>query len=369
MSIDGSADAQAGVPPGEAGAPVTPGLDVARFEAWLRRTCPELAGPGPLSAALLTGGRSNVTYRVDGGRLPMVLRRPPLGHVQATAHDMAREHRVISALEHSPVPVPRALALHDDSDGTAGVGSPFFLMTRMPGQALAVREQNAGYPPAGLHAISLELARLLAELHRLDPVGVGLDDFGRADGYLARQIRRWGLQYDGSRSRELPRLDRLQDRLRTRIPEQSRAGLVHGDFRLDNALVHTPVPAAMPRISAILDWELSSLGDTGVDVGLLWLSWELSAVIPRGAVSAVDPAAGYPPFGELLEAYCDVLGQSVPQLAWYRAFATYKLAVIIEGVYFRHRSGDTVGTGFDGIGELAEPLAADGLAHLARAVD
>ncbi|MBT0994051.1 phosphotransferase family protein [Cellulomonas sp. DKR-3] len=341
-----------------------PGLDVARLQAWLRRTHPGLAGSGTLTASLLTGGRSNLTYRVDGAAVPLVLRRPPLGHVQATAHDMAREHRVISALGPTPVPVPRALALHDDADGTAGTGTPFYLMSRVPGQALASPEQNAAFTPDGLRDVSRELARLLAELHTLDPARVGLADLGRPDGFLARQLVRWGKQYDGSRSRALPELDELQERLRVDVPGSDRPALVHGDYRLDNALV-VREPAG-PRISAILDWEMSTLGDPLVDVGMLGMYWAIREVAPGAGASAVDPAAGYPPFAELLDAYAEHRGVRIPDLHWYRAFAAYKLAVILEGVHFRFRAGETVGTGFDTIGDLVVPLARDGLAHVAR---
>ncbi|GAA3629124.1 phosphotransferase family protein [Kineosporia mesophila] len=339
----------------------TPGLDVPVFESWLRRTHPGLTGPRPLSAALMTGGRSNVTYGIDGATRPLVLRRPPLGHVQATAHDMAREHRVISALAGTGVPVPATLALQRSPDASTGLDSSFYLMTRMPGQALARRHQNAAYSPTALRDVSFELIRLLAELHRLDPARIGLGDFGRPDGYLVRQLHRWGLQYDGSRSRELPQLDRLQERLRDGVPTTRRNGLVHGDFRLDNALVDGT------SISAILDWELSSLGDTAVDVGLLGLYWEIHTISPGTAVSAVDPAAGYPSFPELLDTYCEVLGTRVDHLSWYRAFAAYKLAVILEGVYFRYQAGGTVGTGFETVGDLAVPLAVHGLNQLSRA--
>lgn len=349
--------------------PPTPGLDLPRFENWLARAHPELAGNSPLTATLMTGGRSNITYGIAGGARPMVLRRPPLGHVQATAHDMAREHRVIGALAGTAVPVPAALALHRDVDTATGVDAPFFLMSRMPGHVLARREQNAQHPRGWLRAVSLDLARLLAEVHRLDPPRLGLGDFGRADGYLARQLRRWGLQYDGSRSRDLPRLDLLQERLRERVPATVRPGLVHGDFRLDNVLVHNrPEPCGAPTvhrpISAILDWELSSLGDTAADLGLLGLYWDLASISPVAQIGAVDPAAGYPEFAELLDAYREVLRAPVPDLHWYRAFAAYKLAVILEGVHFRHRSGETVGDGFDRIGDLAGPLAEHGLTHL-----
>jgi aminoglycoside phosphotransferase (APT) family kinase protein len=342
----------------------TPGLDVARLQTWMLAAHPHLAGDGTLTASLLTGGRSNLTYRVDGGRVPMVLRRPPLGHVQATAHDMAREHRVIGALGPTAVPVPRALALHDDSDGAAGTGTPFYLMSHEPGRALATPEQNAAFTPGGLRSVSLQLARLLAELHAVDPAGVGLADLGRPDGFLVRQLTRWAKQYDGSRSRALPELDELQERLRVDVPTSARPALVHGDFRLDNALVVQDPDG--PRISAILDWEMSTLGDPLVDVGMLGMYWSIREVAPGAGASAVDPDAGYPPFEELLDTYAEHRGVQIPDLHWYRAFAAYKLAVILEGVHFRFQAGGTVGTGFDTIGALVVPLARDGLAHVAR---
>ncbi|GAB6897262.1 phosphotransferase family protein [Kineosporia succinea] len=343
----------------------TPGLDVPLFESWLRQAHPALGGAGPLAATLMTGGRSNVTYGITGAARPLVLRRPPLGHVQATAHDMSREHRVISALRGTAVPVPEALALQAVPDASTGVDAPFFLMSREPGHVLARRHHNAGHTPEQLRRVSLELVRLLAELHRLDPAAVGLSDFGRPGGYLERQLHRWGLQYDGSRSRDLPALDRLQRRLRERVPGTVRTGLVHGDFRLDNTLVQVDGDAS--PIRAILDWELSSLGDTAVDIGLLGLYWEINLISPHAAFSAVDPEAGYPSFAELLDTYGEILGTRVEHLSWYRAFAAYKLAVILEGVHFRHRAGGTVGEGFETVGDLAVPLAEHGLSVLSQA--
>lgn len=346
--------------------PSPPGLDVAKLDTWLRLARPDLVDE-PLRATLLTGGRSNLTYRVDGATIPLVLRRPPLGHVQATAHDMAREHRVLSALAPTRVPVPTTLDLVDDTDGSAGTGTPFFLMEHVDGEALARPEQNAAYAPAQLRAVSLRLAELLADLHAVDPGGVGLADLGRADGYLDRQLRRWGQQYDGSRSRDLPALDALQERLRDKVPTTARTSLVHGDYRLDNALVARENGSA--HVTAILDWEMATLGDSAVDLGMLGLYWDLRRVAPdsTGAVSAVDPAAGYPGFDELVDAYAARQGSDVPALDWYRAFAAYKLAVILEGVHFRYRAGRTVGDGFEAIGDLVDPLAREGLARLGRA--
>lgn len=341
-----------------------PGLDVALLDAWIRRTHPHLATDEPLRATLFAGGRSNLTYRIDGGRLPLVLRRPPLGHVQETAHDMAREHRVIHALAGTRVPVPATVDLVDDTDGSAGTGTPFFVMEHVEGEALRDPAQNAAYSPAELRAVSLELAELLAELHILDPASVGLAELGRPDGYLERQLRRWGRQYDGSRSRDLPTLDALQERLREHVPATVRTGIVHGDYRLDNALV-----SRTGGVHAVLDWEMATLGDVAVDLGMLGLYWDIRRIAPPDGptASAVDPAAGYPEFADLADAYAARSGAAVPDLAWYRAFAAYKLAVILEGVHYRYRAGETVGEGFDAIGALVLPLADEGLARLGGA--
>ncbi|MBO3083643.1 phosphotransferase family protein [Cellulomonas fengjieae] len=340
--------------------PDPPGLDLARLEQYLRREHPSVLGDGPLTAQVIAGGRSNLTYRVDGAVRPLVVRRPPLGHVQTTAHDMAREHRVISALAGTRVPVPPTVALVDDP--SAGTGTVFYVMDLVEGTVLAHPAQNAVWSPGDLRAVSLELAALLAELHAIDPADVGLADLGRADGYLDRQLRRWRTQLEGSRSRPVPRLDDLQERLGERVPTTRRSSIVHGDYRLDNVLV-----GAGPRITAILDWEMATIGDCAVDLGMLGLYWHIRDVAGAQGVapSAVDPAAGYPEFDELVDVYCARLGTGVPELGWYRAFAAYKLAVILEGIHFRFLGGDTVGEGFDRIGGLVEPLADEGLAQLA----
>lgn len=340
--------------------PDPPGLDVAQLEAYLRREHPDVVGDGTLSARVIAGGRSNLTYRVDGGLRPLVVRRPPLGHVQTTAHDMAREHRVISALQGSSVPVPPVVALVDDP--SAGTGGEFYVMDLVEGTVLAHTSQNTTYTADELRTVSLELATLLAELHAIEPADVGLADLGRSDGYLDRQLRRWRTQLDGSRSRPVPSLDDLQERLAERVPMTRRSSIVHGDYRLDNALV-----GGGPRITAILDWEMATLGDSAVDLGMLGLYWHIREIEGGGSVapSAVDQAAGYPSFDELVDAYSARLGSSVPDLGWYRAFAAYKLAVILEGIHVRFLSGDTVGDGFDRIGALVAPLADEGLAQLA----
>jgi len=363
-----------------------PGLDAAGLRAWLEREHPELADAGrggELTASVIAGGRSNLTYRVDGARLPLVVRRPPLGHVLSTAHDMRREHRVVTALAGSPVPVPRTVDVVDDTDRGEVTGTVFFVMEHVSGTVLSRPGQNSAFTAGGLHALGLELAEVLADLHAVDPAGVGLADFGRPDGYLDRQLATWRRQYDASRSRPQPRLDALQDRLAASVPDSGgRAGIVHGDYRLDNAIVAGPPDA--PRVDAVLDWEMATLGDPLVDLGMLGLYWDIRGLTASGgtggdsggdsgsaaddgALSAVVPGAGYPAFGELVDAYAARSGTAPPDLSWYRAFAAYKLAVILEGIHYRFRAGETVGEGFDRIGALVDPLAEDGLAHATAA--
>lgn len=348
-----------------------PGLDTAGLRQWLQREHPELTdggtgAGGELTASVIAGGRSNLTYRVDGARVPLVVRRPPLGHVLSTAHDMRREHRVVTALAGSPVPVPRTVDVVDDTDRGEVTGTVFFVMEHVAGTVLSRPAQNAAFTADGLHALGLELAEVLADLHAVDPAAVGLADFGRPDGYLDRQLATWRRQYDASRSRPQPRLDALQDRLAASVPDSGgRAGIVHGDYRLDNAIVSGPPDA--PRVAAVLDWEMATLGDPLVDLGMLGLYWDIrgltGAVGDDGALSAVVPGAGYPELAELVDAYAARSGTAPPDLSWYRAFAAYKLAVILEGIHYRYRAGETVGDGFDRIGALVEPLAEDGLAH------
>ncbi|UTX52241.1 phosphotransferase family protein [Leucobacter aridicollis] len=336
--------------------PEIPGLDIVALSKWFSVAHPELA-TGPLRAEVIAGGRSNLTYAITGARRPLVLRRPPLGHVLSSAHDMAREHRVISALAGTAIPVPAVVDLVDDTAGPI-TGTPFFLMEKAPGAVIANRTQNAEYTREEIRGMSFELVHHLAALHAVDVKAVGLASFGKPDGYLARQLSTWRRQLDASRSRELPDLERLQTTLEGGVPETARTGIVHGDYRLDNALID----GRPPRVSAILDWEMATLGDPLVDLGIFALYWEIGSLAGSGVIaSAVDPAAGYPDFEELAEYYAAQAGITLPDLRWYRAFAAYKLAVILEGIHYRYQAGDTVGEGFDRIGDLVRPLAENGL--------
>lgn len=342
-----------------------PGLDLDTLERWLEQNAPEILSGQPLVASIIAGGRSNITYSIDGAVEPLVLRRPPLGHVQKTAHDMAREFRVISALAESAVPVPRTLLFIDDP--ASGVEMPCYLMQRVEGRALKSRSDNADFTADQLVRLSHELATVLANLHTIDPAEVGLADFGKAEGFLVRQLDRWGRQYEGSRNRDLPELDALQRELGEKVPETHHTSIVHGDFRLDNALVAVDDSGA-PRIQAVLDWEMATLGDSLTDLGLFGLYWDINSFegMPQDIVAtSVAPGEGYPAFDELVTVYSDAAGIEVPDMSWYLAFAAFKLAVILEGIHYRYQAGQTVGEGFEHMSSIVLPLAQAGRRYLA----
>ncbi len=312
-----------------------PGLDLVRLGGWLAGHPVPALGAGPLRAELIAGGKSNLTYRVRGGHGTVVLRRPPLGHVLATAHDMAREYRVISALRPTAVPVPDALALCRDAEV---LGVPFYLMSDVPGTVYRTRAQTDALSTAQRRDLAYAMIDTLRDLHAVDPSTVGLGDFGRPEGYLARQVRRWAGQLDASRSRPLPGIDELRDRLLATVPPERAVGIVHGDFRLDNLVVD---PAAL-RVAAVLDWEMATLGDPLADLGLLLTYWD---ALGSGPASGADGPAN----------------QVADGLGWYVGLGCYKLAVICEGIHFRYTLGQTVGPGFDRMGELVAPLVDHGL--------
>ena len=294
------------------------GLDLDAFARWLDEQAPGLL-VGPLEASLITGGKSNLTYAVTDGRRDVIVRRPPLGHVLATAHDMGREHRVIAALADTAVPVP---------------------------------------------TITGRMVDVLADLHAVDPDDVGLGDFGRPDGYLERQVRRWKKQLDASRSRELPGMDELVARLESSIPDTGEGTIVHGDYRLDNLLVDAS-PDGGDQVTAVLDWEMSTLGDPLTDVAVLLayqqLAEEAGAGAGAGLVTDAAQAPGYLSRDEVLARYAQQSGRDVSDIDFHLALAFFKLAVILEGIHFRHSHGQTLGAGFDGIGDLIEPLIQAGL--------
>ncbi|MBM4790798.1 phosphotransferase family protein [Streptomyces sioyaensis] len=344
-----------GTPPPQApGREQPPGLDLERLRAHLDRERPGLTG-GPLRARLIEGGRSNLTYRITDGTGSWVVRRPPLGHVLATAHDMRREHRVISALHGTPVPVPEALLLCEDE---SVIGAPFYVMELVEGVPYRTAAQLAPLGPERTRAVVLSLVDTLVELHAVDPEAVGLGDFGRPEGFLERQLRRWGKQLSASRNRELPGIDELHEALGRALPASPAPTVVHGDYRLDNVLV-----GADDTLKAVLDWEMSTLGDPLTDLGLL-VMYSSDLGLPESPVSTTSGAPGHPTPAELIERYAARSGRDTSALAWYTAFAWFKLAVILEGIHYRFTLGQTVGAGFDRIGELVPVFIDHGLTTL-----
>jgi aminoglycoside phosphotransferase (APT) family kinase protein len=331
-----------------------PGLDLDRLAGFLAQHRPDLVA-GPLRGELIEGGRSNLTYLVTDGEQEWVLRRPPLGHVLATAHDVAREHRVISALAGTPVPVPATLLLCTDADA---IGAPFYLMSKVEGKVYRTAEETAALSGAARETIARRLINTLADLHAVDPATVGLSDFGRPEGFLARQVRRWSGQLAASRSRDLAGIDALATKLAERVPGSGPPAIVHGDYRLDNVLVRDP---DNPRISAVLDWEMSTLGDPLTDLGLLLVYWDRLTAHDNPVVEGVGARHGFPDGDTLVSWYAERTGADLSALDWYVAMAAFKLAVILEGIHYRFTLGKTVGDGFDRIGTLVPPLVEIGL--------
>lgn len=331
-----------------------PGLDPERLRGHLDRERPGLVG-GPLGARLIEGGRSNLTYLVTDGAHDWVVRRPPLGHVLATAHDMKREFRVISALHPTAVPVPEPLLLCEDPDV---LGAPFYLMEYVRGTPYRTAEQLAPLGPERTRAALLGLVDTLVELHAVDPSAVGLADFGRPEGFLDRQLRRWGKQLDASRNRDLPGIDALHATLGRSLPGSPAPTVIHGDYRLDNVLIGDD-----DRIKAVLDWEMSTLGDPLTDLGLL-VMYSAPLEITGSPISTTAGAAGHPDPAELVTRYAAGSGRDTSAIAWYTAFAWFKLAVILEGIHYRYTLGQTVGGGFERIGDLVPVFIEHGLTTL-----
>ncbi|MDT9594107.1 phosphotransferase family protein [Nocardioides zeae] len=345
-----------------------PGLDRAVLTAWWRTTLDEGAtalapGTDVLAADLVAGGKSNLTYRVGDGERTWIVRRPPLGHVLATAHDMRREHRVMTALRPTAVPVPTTYALAEDD---AVLGAPFYVMEDVAGVPYRSAAELAPLGPERTRRISERLVDTLAALHEVDPAEVGLADFGRPEGFLTRQVARWGTQMERSRTRELPAADELLRRLEAGVGEaqdDDATGIVHGDFRLDNVLTD-----ADDRPAAVIDWEMATLGDPLTDLALLVVYGRLAGLAPA-AVADATRAPGHLDEAEVLERYAAARGledRLGTVLGFHLGLASYKLAAILEGIHHRHQAGQTVGPGFDGIGAVVGPLLDIGLEATAR---
>jgi aminoglycoside phosphotransferase (APT) family kinase protein len=340
-----------------------PGLPAAPIDKWLRAALPGLVQDGPWHAEVIGGGLSNITYRL---RLPggsVILRRPPLGHVLPRAHDMGREYRVLSALAPTPVPVPETLALCTEPDV---LGVTFYVMRDVPGDVLRTADDTERLSPAARGALADSLVATLADLHAVSPDAVGLDDYGRHSGYCVRQIKTWGAQWARSRTRDLPDMDALLARLAEVAPQDSACTIVHGDFRLDNTVVSLPA-AGVPGVAAVLDWELSTLGDPLADLAVMLTYWHDEGDVERGDIpvsAGLTDKPGFPSAHELASAYAERTGRDLGNLPFYLALAWMKLAVICEGVHARYLGGQTVGPGYEKVGPAVPLLAARGLSAL-----
>jgi aminoglycoside phosphotransferase (APT) family kinase protein len=335
-----------------------PGVDdIPRLARWLSAN--GLAGGELPAVTLITGGRSNLTYLLDLGSSRLVLRRPPLGHVLPTAHDMAREHRVLTALRGTDIPVPAPLALCQDADV---IGAPFYLMEYVPGVVLRTREDGQRLTPGQAAELSELLARTLAGIHAVDVTAVGLDGFGRPAGYLARQLARWQRQWELSATREMPGYDRLVARLAAGLaaglPEGGDHALVHGDFRLDNMLVTL---GARPGVAAVVDWEMSTLGDPLADLGLTLVYWadpDDPDWLDINVGAAVTAMPGFLTRAGLASRYAELTGRDLSGIGYYMAFGCFKLAVVLEGIHARFLQRKTVGEGFEREGPAVPALIA-----------
>jgi aminoglycoside phosphotransferase (APT) family kinase protein len=335
------------------------GIDAAPVTAWFEAN---IAGAsGPLTFELIAGGHSNLTFGVtDAAGTRYVLRRPPLGHVLATAHDMGREHRVMSALEPTGVPVPTMLGICTDTEVN---GAPFYVMAFVEGHI--VRDQKAAesmLDEDSRRRAGESIADVLAAIHAVDVDAVGLGDLGKRDGYIARQLKRWYSQFLSSNEltrRPVPLVHEVHEVLSSRIPEQQGVGIVHGDYRLDNCMVGDD-----GNIVAVLDWELCTLGDPLADVGLLQVYWP-DRTDPESSLLGISAttAPGFPTRRELTDRYAAASHRDLGELDFYVAFGFWKLACIIEGVYSRYAAG-AMGdaTGFEAfesqVTRLAERAAA-----------
>ena len=307
------------------------GINAERVGAWLEAN---VAGAkAPFTYTLIAGGHSNLTFKVDDAAgHHYVLRRPPLSHALASAHDMGREHRVISALSASRVPVAPALGLCTDVEVN---DAPFYVMAFVDGHV--VRDNATALSvltPATRRQASISLVDTMAAIHKVDPVAVGLGDLGRHEGYIERQLKRWYGQWNASKTRELSAIDRVHDALVTRVPEQGPATIVHGDYRLDNCMVDDS-----GNVIAVLDWELCTLGDPMADLGLLMVYWTGPHDEASTTNFATTTAEGFLDRKELAAHYAQVSGRDISQLDYYVSFAYWKLACIIEGVYARYLAG------------------------------
>jgi aminoglycoside phosphotransferase (APT) family kinase protein len=325
-------------------------LDVRALDDYLRRHIEGYAGRPTLKA--LTGGQSNPTFLVEAGGARYVLRKRPAGALLPSAHAVDREHRVMTALRDTDVPVPRTLCLCEDP---AVLGTAFYVMSYVDGRVLW-DPRLPSFEPQGRAAMYEEINRVMAALHRVDPAAVGLADFGRAGGYLQRQIGRWSKQYRASETQPIDAMHRLIEWLPRHAPPESGTSIVHGDFRLDNLIFHP----TQPRVLAVLDWELSTLGDPLVDFAYHVLAWHIRPQDFRGMAGEDLQALGIPSAEAYVRRYCERVGRAaIAQEAWefYIVFNLFRLAAIFQGIAKRAQDGTAASADARETGQRARATA------------
>lgn len=333
------------------GEPVNGLGDMAALRRWMDATV-EGGIDGDLVATLIAGGRSNPTYEIAeaaGGR-SWILRRPPLGHVLPTAHNMGREHRVVTALAGTGVPVPATVGLCKD---LGVIGAEFYVMEKLDGITVRTHEDTARLTVEQRSRLKDNLIATMVTLHEVDPAAVGLADWGRPAGYLTRQLDRWGKQWSASVTTPRPEAERLVTWLGRHLPTSSQPGIVHGDFKIDNLMVDRNDPT---RILGVLDWEMSTLGDTLTDLGILCSFWDQEGEFFNPITAGATALPGFGTRDEVVKTYAAARGIEVDDMTWYMVFADYKIAVILEGIHARHLQGHTTGADFEGVGEMVLPL-------------
>ena len=328
------------------------GIDADAVTAWFVEHADRVQPP--LSFELITGGHSNLTFRVgDAAGTRWVLRRPPLKQVLATAHDMGREARILTALAPTPVPVPPVVGLETDD---AVNGAPFYVMEFVDGRVVRNLQEAEELTVEQRRRAGESIVDVLADIHAVDIDAAGLGDFAKREDYIARQLKRWYGQFEKSKTREVPVMDEVHQLLADRIPPQGPATIVHGDYRLDNCML-----AADGSLAAVLDWEICTLGDPLADVGLLLVYWgDRDAEGGLSALPTPTTAEGFPSRTEVLERYAARSGRDLTHIGYYEAFGYWKLACIIEGVYARYKGGamgSRDASSFDFFGEQVIALA------------
>ncbi len=332
--------------------PVAPqhAFDLGRFAAWLRANVQP--GATEVEVAQFKGGQSNPTYLVTAGPHRYVLRRKPPGKLLPSAHAVDREYRVISALAGSDVPVPRTHALCEDGEV---IGTAFYLMDYVPGRVFwdpRLPESS----PAERGAIHDEVNRVVAALHSIDPAAIGLGDFGKTGEYIARQVARWSKQYQASETEKIEAMDNLIAWLPANIPASDETRIVHGDYRIDNVIFHP----SEPRILAVLDWELSTLGHPLADFAYHCMVWRIPPGVFRGLADADFAGLGIPAERDYLERYCRRTGRAdVAGRDWeyYMAYNLFRIAAIAQGVMARALQGNASSAEAMQTGRAARPLA------------